>query len=274
VITDPGVHVCLPFMTKWQAVQITVQTDLVENIPCGTRGGVVIYFEKIEVVNKLKKEFVYETMKEYGPGYDKIWIFDKIHHEINQFCSKNTLQEVYIDLFDTVDEAMQTALQKDVSKHAPGITIMSVRVTKPKLPEAIRRSYEQLEGEKMKFMIAQQHQLTVEKEAQTERKRAVAEAEKLKEVAVISQNQAVHQKETEKRIAEIEDEMHLHKEQSKSDAMFYQAQKEAESNKLKLTPEFLQLSLTQALGNNTKIYFGNQIPSMFLDTDAFMKKSQ
>ena len=49
VITDPGVHVCLPFMTKWQAVQITVQTDLVENIPCGTRGGVVIYFEKIEV---------------------------------------------------------------------------------------------------------------------------------------------------------------------------------------------------------------------------------
>jgi hypothetical protein len=28
--------------------------------------------------------------------YDRIWIFDKIHHEINQFCSKHSLQEVYI----------------------------------------------------------------------------------------------------------------------------------------------------------------------------------
>ena len=29
--------------------------------------------------------------------YDKVWIFDKIHHEINQFCSKHSLQEVCID---------------------------------------------------------------------------------------------------------------------------------------------------------------------------------
>merc|ERR1711871_1227686 len=108
-----------------------MQTDLVQNIPCGTRGGVVVYFDKIEVVNRLKKEFVYETVREYGVHYDKIWIFDKIHHEINQFCSKHTLQEVYIDLFDTIDEAMRDALQKDCTKYAPGIEIINVRVTKP-----------------------------------------------------------------------------------------------------------------------------------------------
>lgn len=43
-------------------------------------------------------------MKEYTIEYDKTWIFDKIHHEINQFCSKHTLQEVFIDKFDTLDE--------------------------------------------------------------------------------------------------------------------------------------------------------------------------
>jgi hypothetical protein len=26
----------------------------------------------------------------------------QIHHEINQFCSSNTLQDVFIDKFDTV----------------------------------------------------------------------------------------------------------------------------------------------------------------------------
>ena len=32
----------------------------------------------------MKKEFVYETVKNYTVDYDQTWIFDKIHHEINQ----------------------------------------------------------------------------------------------------------------------------------------------------------------------------------------------
>ena len=55
-----------------------------------------------QVVNRLKKEYVRETIMEYGVNYDKTWIYDKIHHEINQFCSGHSLQEVYIDKFDTV----------------------------------------------------------------------------------------------------------------------------------------------------------------------------
>ena len=38
-------------MSKKQ--KTTLQTDEVKNIPCGTSGGVVIYFDKIEVVNLL-----------------------------------------------------------------------------------------------------------------------------------------------------------------------------------------------------------------------------
>lgn len=97
------------------------------DIPCGTKGGVMINFEKIEVglyywevrfpifsmcvhwvgflfqvVNRLRKEFVYETLLNYGVQYDNTWIYDKIHHEINQFCSSHSLQEVYIDVFDQV----------------------------------------------------------------------------------------------------------------------------------------------------------------------------
>jgi len=62
---------------------VTVQTDAVSSVPCGTQGGVIIEFEKIEVVNRLKKELAWQTVKNYTVNYDKTWIYDKIHHEIN-----------------------------------------------------------------------------------------------------------------------------------------------------------------------------------------------
>ena len=53
---------------------------------------------------------------------------------------------------------------------APGLKVHSVRVTKPKIPEAIRKNYELMEGEKTKLLIATQHQKVVEKESQTSAK--------------------------------------------------------------------------------------------------------
>lgn len=55
-----------------------------------------------QVVNRLRKEYVHDTLLNYGVHYDNTWIYDKIHHEINQFCSSHTLQQVYIDVFDQV----------------------------------------------------------------------------------------------------------------------------------------------------------------------------
>ena len=34
---------------------------------------------------------VVDTIRNYTGDYDRIWIYDKIHHEINQFCSHHTL---------------------------------------------------------------------------------------------------------------------------------------------------------------------------------------
>lgn len=47
-------------------------------------------------------------------------------HEINQFCSKHTLQEVFIDKFDALDEQLANALQHDCDKWAPGIEIIAI----------------------------------------------------------------------------------------------------------------------------------------------------
>ncbi len=42
---------------------------------------------------------VHEVVKNFTADYDKTLIYNKIHHELNQFCSVHNLQEVYIDLF-------------------------------------------------------------------------------------------------------------------------------------------------------------------------------
>ncbi|KAL8518529.1 hypothetical protein ACS0TY_009772 [Phlomoides rotata] len=152
-ITDPGFHLKMPMLTNFEPIQVTLQTDLVRDIPCGTKGGVMINFEKIEVVNRLHKDYVYDTLRDYGVQYDNTWIYDKIHHEINQFCSCHSLQQVYIDMFDQIDEKMKDALQADCTRYAPGIEIISVRVTKPSIPDSIRRNFEQMEEERTKVYL-------------------------------------------------------------------------------------------------------------------------
>jgi len=265
--TGPGFHLLIPFLTSYKAVQTTLQTDEVKDIPCGTSGGVVIYFDKIEVVNLLSASSVYEIVKNFTADYDKSLIFNKIHHELNQFCSVHTLQEVYIDLFSDIDEQLRDALQKELNVIAPGLYIQAVRVTKPKIPETIRKNYELMEGEKTKLLISVQHQKVVEKEAETERKRALIEAEKVALVAKIQYDQKIMEKESEKKIADIEVEMHVNKEKSLADAAFYKALKETESNKAKLSPEFLELMKYEAIAQNTKIFFGTSIPEMFSDAN-------
>jgi erlin len=116
-------------------------------------------------------------------------------------------------------------------------------------------------------MVSTAHQQVVEKEAETDRRRAVIEAEKLAQVAKIQYGQKILSKESEKRIAEIEAEMHLARERAMADANKYKSETETESNKLKLSPAFLQWSMYQAIAQNTKIYFGNSIPTIFAHGD-------
>ncbi|KAJ7569984.1 hypothetical protein O6H91_01G102400 [Diphasiastrum complanatum] len=219
--SSPGFHLMIPLLTRYEPIQVTIQTDQVKDIPCGTKGGVMIYFEKIEVVNRLNRDYVYDTILNFGVSYDKTWIYDKIHHEINQFCSAHSLQEVYIDKFDQIDEIMKDAIQRDCTRYAPGIEIIGVRVTKPTIPKSIARNYEIMEEERTKVLIAVERQKVVEKEAETQKKKAVTEAEKDAHVSKIFMEQRLMEKESNKRQQEIENEIYLSREKSLTDADFY-----------------------------------------------------
>merc|ERR1719361_3051826 len=205
----------------------------------------MIYFDRIEVVNVLQNAAVYEIVKNYTADYDKALIFNKVHHELNQFCSGHTLQD-------------------DLLEMAPGLKVHSVRVTKPKIPEAIRKNYELMEAEKTKLLISTQRQKVIEKDAETERKKAVIEAEKEAMVAKIKYEQNIQEKESMQKMEAINDHIHLTKEKSRADAEFYKIERSATANKLLLSPEYLELKKVEAMAVNNKVYFGPDIPNMFI----------
>lgn len=56
-----------------------------------------------------------DIVRNYTADYDRSLIFDKIHHELNQFCSRHTLHEVYIALFDRIDEDLKVGTYRCLS---------------------------------------------------------------------------------------------------------------------------------------------------------------
>lgn len=122
---------------------------------------------------------------------------------------------------------------------APGLKVHAVRVTKPKIPEGIRKNYEIMESEKTQLLISIEHQRVVEKEAETERKKAVIEAEKIALIAKIQYEQKIMEKESLQRIEQIENKITSDRVRSQADADYYIGQKKAETNKLLLTHDYL-----------------------------------
>jgi regulator of protease activity HflC (stomatin/prohibitin superfamily) len=262
---EAGVNLMIPYLDSMEKVQVTLQTDRVNNIPCGTSGGVILTFSAIEVVNRLSKASAIEIIRNYGVEYDKTWIFDKIHHEINQFCSSHSLQEVYIDLFSTLDESLVVSLQSEIDKYAPGLQILSVRVTKPQIPHSIQENYASMEAEKTRLLVAVERAKVERQSAETEKMKAEIAAQRAASVSLIDKERLIKEKEAEQKIMEIEDVMFLNREKAHADAAFYHSQKKAEANRDLFTPEYIQYTFAQALANNTKVYFGNKIPSILLE---------
>jgi regulator of protease activity HflC (stomatin/prohibitin superfamily) len=261
-ISQPGLHVMIPFITSVHEVQVTTQTDAVGNIPCGTSGGVLIYFEKVEVVNRLNKDHVLTTVANFSLNYDQQLIFNRVHSEVNAFCSSHSLQEVYISEFSQMDDVLMRALEEGCQRWAPGLEIIAVRLSKPRIPEEIAQQFVSLEKAKAALLVAEQTQKVVAKEAETERKKALIEAQARKEVSEINQAMKLQEEEVNQKVSKVKNEIFLAQQKATADAASYAAESEAAANAKKLTQPFLDWQRSLAVANNSKIlYFGDKLPA-------------
>jgi hypothetical protein len=77
-----------------------------------------------------------------------------------------------------------------------------------------------------------------------------------------------------KQTTKISDTILLHHSRALADADAYTQQKKAEANQILFSPQYLQLELIRAMGNNTKTYFGSSLSSLVVDFFDFYKNGQ
>jgi len=153
-----------------------------------------------------------------------------------------------------------SALQDGCDKHAVGIDIIAVRVTKPRIPEGIRSNYEAMERERTKLLIAEQSQLVTLKEEETLAKKDVIEAEKQMKVSEITCRKNIAEKEAEAELAAIEDKVYVDTQKALADAEFYTAKKETEANSVMFSDEYMKQQQILA-HSKSQFVIGDAIPS-------------
>lgn len=68
-LIEPGLHLRIPGYQDVIHLNLMIQTEKVEHVPCGTANGLLVYFDKIEVVNRLEKRHAYRTVLNYTEEY-------------------------------------------------------------------------------------------------------------------------------------------------------------------------------------------------------------
>lgn len=270
-IAEPGLNMAFPFLTKTYQVQVTVQTDTVKDIPCGTSGGVMIKFDKIEVVNRLKKEYAWETVKNYSVDYDKTWIFDKIHHEINQYCSKHTMQEIYISKFDKLGEKLITALQEGCAEWAPGIEIIDVRTSKPRIPDAVLKNYVEMEVEKANLLLSKENQEISRILANTELTKEKLKAENESKINGVINEANMLAKRNQKLLQEVDQKILQERTEVEKQVLERKNDIEKKINDRMMDENLLKYSLYQKLSEVPKVYYESSAKNI-LDMDTFRTK--
>lgn len=110
--------------------------------------------------------------------------------------------------------------------------------------------------------MAEQTQKLVEKEAETEHKRALIEANKAAAVEAVQLKRSLAKKENEEQLAAIANRMHIER-----------AGVEAKANKMLLTEEKLRLEAIRNLANNTKVFWGEKLPQVYMGMNEIMPQT-
>merc|ERR1712244_211064 len=92
----------------------------------------------------------------------------------------------------------------------------------------------------------------------TETMKAVADANRLKEVLQIDIQKDILQKEGEQKLSTLENEILKERLEAKANVEFYAKKKQAEANQNLYSKEYIQLEMAKSLSKNTKFFFSGE----------------
>merc|ERR1712215_463364 len=224
-----------------------------------TKDGIEITFKGVSVLSKTKKEQVVHLIKTYGMDFKEVLIYDRIREDLRIFCANKTIDQVYNEEFLEIVEAVKNDVNKQIKNLGKdGVEIMNLVIPKPDIPQDIENNYNKVKVQWTQQLVAKQQQKTEEIKKETERIKAVADAQRQKDVLEIKIQEQIIEMEGKKNISEINNEMAREREKNLADIAKYAKDKEAGGNKELYSPEYVKLQMAQSLANNTKFYFSGQ----------------
>lgn len=224
-----------------------------------TKDGIEINFNGIGVLSKTKKEKVIPMIRKYGMGFKDVLIYDRIRENLRIFCAGKTIDEVYNEQFLDIVEAVKIDVEKHIAELGEnGVQVLNLVISKPDIPQDIAQNYKQVKVQWTEQLVAKQQKVTEEIKKETELLRAVADAQRQKEVLEISIQKQIIETEGQKNISEINNQIVRDKQNNLADIAKYAKDKEAAGNQALFSPQYVKLQVAQSLVNNTKFFFSGQ----------------
>merc|ERR1711936_1250974 len=190
-VTYPGIHLAMPFITDIERIQIRPRTDTMEPISTVTKDGIQNTFHNVQVISDVNPASLVQLVKKFGLEFHKTLVFDRVYEELRIFCANHTVDEVYntmfLDIVDTVTRGVKESINNLGDELGEGgIKIYHLTIPKPQIPPDIAKNYKEVKVQWTKQLVATQQQKTEKIQKDTETMKAVADANRLKEVLQIA----------------------------------------------------------------------------------------
>ena len=150
-----------------------------------------------------------------------------------------------------------------IEQWAPGLDIITVRMVKPTIPEAIQDKFSRANDLTSKLKTINERQHVELAAVEKERSLAVMAAEKDSAVAQMAADARVLKTTEKVALENVSNTMHVARSKERADAYAYGRMKEAEVNRLRLTPEFLAMRAQQEYLKGMDMYLGSHVPTTF-----------
>ena len=134
-----------------------------------------------------------------------------------------------------------------------GITLMNLVIPKPNIPNDIAANYKRVKVQWTEQLVATQQQKTEAIKKETEKLRAIADAERNKAVLEIKIQERILEKEGDANISALNNDILKQKEENIANIEKYKILSEASANKELYTPEYIQYNTAKHLSNNTSM---------------------
>ena len=265
---DAGLNFHNPLTHTCYCDDIVSQMDEISQIKCLAKDRQEVIFPKVHVWNQLPKEHVYNVMSKFEKNkkektYDVALIFEPVTNYIKEICSEYSGDELRSTEYRNLNEMVKEYLQDfqlnrpELNGASTGLVILKVFVEIPRLSPEVERNHQEIATQKTAKDAEEFRQLTQLKEKETRNKVELLEAEKVRDVSAVENDQKVRKEEAEAKVAKVRAESEAEQKRIHADADSYANHKKAQDNQILLTKEYLQLRQLESFGCQNIIHYGD-----------------